>query len=108
MLESWLGDPDIDTDLFNTARAITTERSYICNGAYLAEQTTQAMLGNFSQTFDLTVFTTREGKIGVSIFQPEFAANYKEYTDLANITKGTFKIDFTTDEIINDMVYSYN
>jgi hypothetical protein len=117
LFANYLGDPPLNTDLFDAARLVSQDRLYQVCGGYTEEKNSDEVLRDLCNSFGIRMFPDRQGQIGISIWTvPAFDAvtsiSLKEQWD---VLFGSWNVDFTSDiqgaedaQICNDVDFSYS
>jgi len=110
-MENYMGLPsaDIDTVLLATLENIFSNFTWTCNMTVTENLTHEDVITRITSSFNIDLFTTWAGKVGVGLYQTtiEFPWAESNFDDLEDIYIDSFREEENND-CINVVKYSYN
>lgn len=114
-LEDYLGDPPVDAASFATAQDTSDARNYVALGGYTEEKSSDMVLRDIANSFNMRLFQNKNGEVSVNIFQPiSPVATGLELREQWEILKGAFSVEYQSDvagaedtQVINSIDYRY-
>lgn len=110
-MENYMGldSGDIDTVLLATLENIFSNFGWTCNMAITENLTHEDIITRITSSFNIDLFTTWTGKVGVGLYQTTIAFPWEEssFNDLEDIYLDSFRED-ENKNCINVVKYYYN